>query len=200
MQERDIVVHAGAAAAGRALAHRRSICARRRQPALRVEELGVGAPEGGGAVHGEDAEEEAQRLGADGGEVGHGVEGVGVEGVGGRAGEGGVDLVAQARLDGWVCGEHVRGPGGCGGGGFVAGGEEGEELVDELVVGHGGGAQEDGEDVDVVGGGGLFGQGCALVGEQLDGDAAQARGGLADADELWDGEHSCQPGRDGYVG
>lgn len=79
-----------------------------------------------------------------GGEVG-----VGGNGLVGR-GEGRVDFLVEGFLNFGVFGDEVGGPCESGRGGFVAGGEKSEELVDELDIGEVVGSDAEGENVLVA--------------------------------------------------
>ena len=152
-QERVVAVRASA------------VCVAGTHPSVRVEDLGVRAPERGGGVDGIWAEDDvcalrdelvedsgvvesfatgdrdggiqAERLVADSVEkrkffeklCGDGDRGV----VGGW--EVSADFLTKASLDGKVLTEGCHGPGSCGCGCLVAGGEKGHKLVDEVFCG-----------------------------------------------------------------
>lgn len=75
--------------------------------------------------------------------------GVGGNGLVGR-GEGRVDFFVEGFLNFGVFGDEVGGPCESGRGGFVAGGEKSEELVDELDIGEVVGSDAEGENVLVA--------------------------------------------------
>ncbi len=161
----------------------------------------------GGVAHGnaeghEYGRVDAQDFVADGGKVSEFIDvgcGDGGGGVAGRR-EGGADFRAQPGLDEWVLAEDINGPGHSGGGGFVAGGEESHELVDEVVVAEAARVDGDRQDIDTrdVAGLGSFGalgvdhteaggldegRSGADVGVALDGDVADEPEGEEEAEQ-----------------
>lgn len=212
MQERrDRVIGVGAARVRFALAH----------PPVRIELFGVGSPERVGGVDGPRGDDDggaggdevacdggvalglAEREGHRGEHAGRlvydGVEVVQMVDVcrqdlrgwvadGGELGE---DFLAQTRLRGGVLTHEVDGPGQGGGGCFVARGEEGHELVDEIFVGEATGFDGYAEDVGI--GTFAFGELLAFGPHEVAGYALDGADGFFELFVALHGEGADQP-------
>ncbi len=137
---------------------------------------------------------DAQDFVADGGEVSEFVDVGCGDGGGGvaRGRESGADFGAQPGLDEWVRAEHVDGPGHCGSGGFVAGSEEGHELVDEVVVAEAARVDGDRQDIDTRGFAGLGSFGALGV-DHVEAGAFDKGGSGADVRVALDGNVADEP-------